>query len=245
MLNAFLKVGKQPDSLDTLCGFHLKWVCVRSVNVSKQSYPLGVTGGLPWSICFFNCVSHRVGWHEKQTCVMPRGRLKGADSLLLITSEAIYHVELFPPSAVLQLPTLPAPWSSTSTSCSAHCLFPPRALRLPPSTLEPWHRLWGPAAATAHLEKEKHFIYHLLYSYKCNKHRMSLRYLNEQLVHVTMDFLSFVAFSFPLAIHVINPLTLLVLKQTVNSQSRDCLILRAQDLLQWSLYPACRLSALL
>lgn len=129
---------------------------------------------------------------------MARGRPKGADSLLPIHCEAIYHVELFPPPAVLKLPTLRTLWSSTSTSCSTHRRFPPRALQLPHGTREPQRWLRGPAAATARGEKEKHFIYRLLYSYKRNKHRMSPRYLSEWLLHVTMDFLSFVAFSFPL-----------------------------------------------
>lgn len=117
--------------------------------------------------------------------------------MLLINSEAVYHVELFPPSSVLALPTLlsfgPAP--------------PQVALLTAPSRPEPPSFLTAPhtatlaaemSPATARWEKEKHSIYLLLHSYKRNKHRMSQRYLNEQLIHVTMDFLSFLAFSFPL-----------------------------------------------
>lgn len=51
MLSAFLKAGKYSDSLDTLCGFHTKRVWGGSVNVSKQSYTLGGSGGLTSSIC--------------------------------------------------------------------------------------------------------------------------------------------------------------------------------------------------
>lgn len=68
----------------------------------------------------------------------------------------------------------------------------------------PWQCLQGTTgclstpgwpAVTAHWEKEKHFIY---FRKKCNKRWISERYLEEQLFHLTMDFLSFLQFSLPL-----------------------------------------------
>lgn len=102
-------------------------------------------------------------------------------------------------SAALLSPTSPTLWSGTSTSCSTHLPFPSQALLLPHSALWPpcWLRRW--AAATALCQKQKHLIYLQLYSSKGNKHHpKSLRYINEQLLLVTMGLLSSVAFSLPL-----------------------------------------------
>lgn len=95
---------------------------------------------------------------------------------------------VLPPSAVLTLPTLPSPWSSPSTSSSTRCLFPPRALRLPHS--------WSPDTGRGDQQqqlpagKQKSILF-TFYSTAANV-------TNERLLHATIDFLSFLAFSFPL-----------------------------------------------
>ena len=87
-------------------------------------------------------------------------------------------------------------------------LYPPplpiRALQLLPA---PYSLMLAVAMRSSNcpLGKTKAFYYLLLYSCKCNKDRMSQRYLTEQLFHVTTDFRSFVAFSFPLCYSYVKP----------------------------------------
>lgn len=83
---------------------------------------------------------------------------------------------------------LPSPWSSPSTSSSTHCLFPPQALQLPHS--------WSPDTGRGDRQqqlpagKQKSTLF-TFYSTAANV-------TNEQSLHATIDFLSFLAFSFPL-----------------------------------------------